>query len=482
MAGKSGSIRTRLGYQSLLRERLVFGLGEQGEDQNTEQEHEADGDTCRAEALKITAEALGDLADGEGRGRGDETAEIVAEARAGGAKAGREKFGQIDRVDGEHAELAEAHEWDHPEDVVEFAEAFEDQNGRGERKEEREGEGEFAALDLREFGHRGHAEEGADVLQQQRDGGPKGFLAGEFFGGNAGVFEMLGDDGGDDRGVKIADAPESDDTRAAKREAGPGVFAPARVREESAVGTELDTGDFAGGFGVDPFLRLFEFRQNEDAEKGGRGADQKHGLPSGDTAGEQVVGGEGGDAHADEGGGDVTNTGEGLKQAEGRRAGFVGDGVGDESHCETEDAAYAHAGEKPINAEIKEAGGERAQAGEHRVEQHGDGENLGPAVNVAHRAEEQAADGPADEEHRSRVGAVFGDFGFVVQELLHRGAAAEVEELLVHAVEEPRKRGDGEDEPMVARHQFIPRLRGGGGGGGHKKFYRVTGCPDWAER
>jgi hypothetical protein len=55
--------------------------------------------------------------------------------------------------------------------------------------------------------------------------------------------------------------------------------------------------------------------------------------------------------------------------------------------------------------------------------------------------------------------------------LLHCGAAAEVEELLVHAVEEPRKRGDGEDESVLARHQFIPRLVGAGGGGwsgGHK--------------
>ena len=85
------------------------------------------------------------------------------------------------------------------------------------------------------------------------------------------------------------------------------------------------------------------------------------------------MGGEGGDTHADQGGADVADAREGLEQTEGGRAGFVGDGVGDECDRETEDAADAHAGEEAVNAEIKEAGGECAQAGEHRVEQHGDG-------------------------------------------------------------------------------------------------------------
>ena len=39
----------------LFGEGLVFGLGEQGEDQNAEQEHEADGDAGSAEALEVAA-------------------------------------------------------------------------------------------------------------------------------------------------------------------------------------------------------------------------------------------------------------------------------------------------------------------------------------------------------------------------------------------------------------------------------------------
>jgi hypothetical protein len=54
----TGKGRTRAGVSDrglLFGEGLVFGLGEQGEDQNTEQEHEADGDAGSAEALEVAA-------------------------------------------------------------------------------------------------------------------------------------------------------------------------------------------------------------------------------------------------------------------------------------------------------------------------------------------------------------------------------------------------------------------------------------------
>jgi len=67
-----------------LGQRLVFGLGEEREDRDAEEQDEADPEAGGAEALEVAAEALGDLADGERRSGGDEAAEVVAEARAGG--------------------------------------------------------------------------------------------------------------------------------------------------------------------------------------------------------------------------------------------------------------------------------------------------------------------------------------------------------------------------------------------------------------
>ena len=120
-------------------------------------------------------------------------------------------------------------------------------------------------------------------------------------------------------------------------------------------------------------MRLLELCENEDAEKGRGGSDEEHSLPGRETTREQLVRGEGGDAHADESGADVADTGEGLQQAEGGSAGSVGNGVGDECDRQTEDAADAHAGEETVDAEIKEARGERAQTGEYGIEQDRDG-------------------------------------------------------------------------------------------------------------
>jgi len=137
---------------------------------------------------------------------------------------------------------------------------------------------------------------------------------------------------------------------------GPGVFAPAGVGKEGAVGTELDAGNFTGGFRIDPFLRFLETGENEHAQESRCGSDQEHRLPSGEATGEELVGGERGDAHADEGGADVADAGERLEESERRSAGFVRDSVGHQSDGEAEDAADAHAGEEAVNAEIEEPG------------------------------------------------------------------------------------------------------------------------------
>ena len=83
---------------------------------------------------------------------------------------------------------------------------------------------------------------------------------------------------------------------------------------------------------------------------------------------------------------------------------------------------------------------------------------------------------PADQEDRGGVSRISRDLPrcrgvprFHSQELDDRGVTRQVEELLVHRVEEPAQRGDGEDEPLVPRDVPPPggttEIGGGSAGG-----------------
>jgi len=80
---------------------------------------------------------------------------------------------------------------------------------------------------------------------------------------------------------------------------------------------------------------------------------------------------------------------------------------------------------------------------------------------VAERAEDHAADAPADEEERGNDLGEIGrcPFGEIagVRETIEREVAREREDALVEAVEEPRPGSDEEDEPVIAGEQPPPR-------------------------
>src|SRR5262249_46636542 len=86
----------------------------------------------------------------------------------------------------------------------------------------------------------------------------------------------------------------------------------------------------------------------------------------------------------------------------------------------------------------------------------------GPAEEVAHDAEEDAAGPPADEEDGRGVAAVGRhlllrrfDARLGLQEFAHGWPAGDVEQLLVHRVEQPAQGANQQNEPVVAG-QFAP--------------------------
>jgi hypothetical protein len=113
---------------------------------------------------------------------------------------------------------------------------------------------------------------------------------------------------------------------------------------------------------------------------------------------------------------------------------------------------------------------------------------LRPAQAVAQDAEEEASRGPADQEDRGHVAADLLDvlleadallgrqflqplfvleadvLGLRVDQILDRHLADQVEEVLVHRVEEPAQSGDDQDDPAVLLEALVPleRLRAGG--------------------
>ena len=68
------------------------------------------------------------------------------------------------------------------------------------------------------------------------------------------------------------------------------------------------------------------------------------------------------------------------------------------------------------------------------------------------------------------------------KQFLHRRGPGQHEELLVHRVEEPAHRGDGEHEPVVAIHLAIPGSTRGRGGSQWAVFKAVHQTPEDASR
>src|SRR5262245_30735484 len=86
------------------------------------------------------------VAHGEWPDRGDIAADVVAERGAGAAQARREQLGEVNRITAEEHELAEAHERNHPKDVVEAEDAVEiPERARGAQQGQHEGNAEGGA-------------------------------------------------------------------------------------------------------------------------------------------------------------------------------------------------------------------------------------------------------------------------------------------------------------------------------------------------
>ena len=313
-----------------------------------------------------------------------------------------------------------------------------------------------ASVHLRDLRQRQHAEEAAHVLQQQPDGAPVRFLAGEFARREAGVDEVLLDDRAHDLRMEVADAPESDDARAADDQAEPGAAGPYGMGQQPAIGAELDSA--RGSFVAcrDPLRRLLEMAQQRHAQQRRQCADQEHRLPMREPERQQLPRGERPEQHADQRRREISPGRQRLQQPKRRRAAAVGQRIGDERDRKAEDAADPEAGGEAVDAKIDEAGGERAEPRAERVQQDADRQHPRAAVTIAERAEDQAADGPRDQEHGRRVRAVFQCELRVGDQVLHGGVARQVEDLQVEAIERPGKRSAGEDEPLFASQALPP--------------------------
>jgi hypothetical protein len=191
----------------------------------------------------------------------------------------------------------------------------------------------------------------------------------------------------------------------------------------------------------------------KDAEKRGRRADEEQVFPRDHRVHAR-------ERHRARAGGDVAHGGERLEEAERLGPRVVGQRIRDERDGQTEDTADAEAGDRPENHELRDVLRKGREPRAQRVNEDGERERLGATDPIADRAEDQAAQRPARDEdalrpaaellQHERIGAGRG-------EGLDGVVPRQNEELLVKAVEEPRKRGDGKDEPVVARQRAIPR-------------------------
>ena len=148
------------------------------------------------------------------------------------------------------------------------------------------------------------------------------------------------------------------------------------------------------------------------------------------------------------------------------RARAVGHDLGHQRHADGELPSHAQAGQEAIEGEVPRTHGKGAQAREERVDQDGPDHRLGPADAVAQHAERQAPRGPADQEDRRGVPRRLANrrglrrLAIHGEQLAHRRRAGQVEQLLVHRVEQPAQGGHDQHEPVVARQLACPAIVG----------------------
>src|ERR1041385_6264746 len=111
-----------------------------------------------------------------------------------------------------------------------------------------------------------------------------------------------------------------------------------------------------------------------------------------------------------------------------------------------------------------------AAAGENRIDQNGDNHGPRAAQAIAENSENEAAGGPSQQEYRRELSAVFFDFfiesDFLVhrenriarmrmKNLLERRGAHDVHQILIHRVEQPSQRRDGQNDPAVSIKSLV---------------------------
>src|SRR5688500_918193 len=100
--------------------------------------------------------------------------------------------------------------------------------------------------------------------------------------------------------MKIANAPQTDDSRAAHDQSKPRVLRPLGVLQEVAIGTELDPLPRPLRLRVHPFLWFLELANDEYAEKCRNRTDEEHRLPGTQSKRKQMTRREGTDSHANQ--------------------------------------------------------------------------------------------------------------------------------------------------------------------------------------
>ncbi len=103
-------------------------------------------------------------------------------------------------------------------------------------------------------------------------------------------------------------------------------------------------------------------------------------------------------------------------------------------------------------------------AGEHSVNQDAENQRLRPSEMVRQHAEQDAANGPADQKNRENDSAIpaddlgsGGSAAGCAQEVVQRRLQDERVDGGVHRIEHPGKPRDEEHQPLIARDSVAPR-------------------------
>src|SRR6266404_6010205 len=105
----------------LFRQRLSSRFGRPGENGQSDEKHQAHGDSGVAHRFFCSSiDAAGEEAQGQRPDGGYQSADVVAERRPGAAQARGEELRKVNCVTAEQRDLEEAHRRDHPEHVAEL--------------------------------------------------------------------------------------------------------------------------------------------------------------------------------------------------------------------------------------------------------------------------------------------------------------------------------------------------------------------------